>query len=123
ELLSSQILVCLRGGDARRVTTKNPGGKGTCDLGGGSGLAPRTGFEPVTLRLTAACSTVELPRNGVAPREPLAQPQQRGIYTGWGCDVKSFVALATVCDAVASALTEQGPLLPGLNPGSNGPCS
>src|SRR5262249_11392538 len=33
-------------------------------------MAPRTGFEPVTLRLTAACSTVELPRNGneLAPR-------------------------------------------------------
>ena len=27
-------------------------------------MAPRAGFEPATLRLTAACSTVELPRNG-----------------------------------------------------------
>ncbi len=27
-----------------------------------SGGAPRVGFEPTTLRLTAACSTVELPR-------------------------------------------------------------
>ena len=26
-------------------------------------LAPRVGFEPTTLRLTAGCSTVELPRN------------------------------------------------------------
>ena len=26
-------------------------------------LAPRAGFEPATLRLTAGCSTVELPRN------------------------------------------------------------
>ena len=26
-------------------------------------LAPRTGFEPVTCRLTAECSTTELPRN------------------------------------------------------------
>src|SRR6476661_814120 len=28
-----------------------------------SGLAPRAGFEPATLRLTAGCSAVELPRN------------------------------------------------------------
>ena len=28
-------------------------------------LAPRVGFEPTTLRLTAECSTVELPRNMV----------------------------------------------------------
>jgi hypothetical protein len=26
-------------------------------------MAPRTGFEPVTLRLTAECSTIELPGN------------------------------------------------------------
>lgn len=26
-------------------------------------LAPRVGFEPTTLRLTAGCSAVELPRN------------------------------------------------------------
>jgi hypothetical protein len=26
-------------------------------------MAPRVGFEPTTLRLTAACSTVELSRN------------------------------------------------------------
>jgi hypothetical protein len=26
-------------------------------------LAPRVGFEPTTLRLTAGCSTIELPRN------------------------------------------------------------
>ena len=28
-------------------------------------LAPRVGFEPTTLRLTAGCSAVELPRNDV----------------------------------------------------------
>ena len=28
----------------------------------GQELAPRVGFEPTTLRLTAACSTIELPR-------------------------------------------------------------
>ena len=28
----------------------------------GMNLAPRVGFEPTTLRLTAECSTVELPR-------------------------------------------------------------
>ena len=26
-------------------------------------MAPRAGFEPATLRLTAGCSAVELPRN------------------------------------------------------------
>jgi hypothetical protein len=29
-------------------------------------LAPRVGFEPTTLRLTAGCSTVELPRNNAS---------------------------------------------------------
>src|SRR5712692_10543037 len=29
-------------------------------------LAPRVGFEPTTLRLTAGRSTIELPRNGAA---------------------------------------------------------
>src|ERR1700737_1292073 len=29
-------------------------------------LAPRAGFEPATQRLTAACSTTELPGNGAA---------------------------------------------------------
>ena len=29
--------------------------------------APRVGFEPTTLRLTVACSTVELPRKGRGP--------------------------------------------------------
>ena len=30
-------------------------------------MAPRVGFEPTTLRLTAGCSTVELSRNKVCP--------------------------------------------------------
>src|SRR2546427_1573832 len=48
-----------------------------------SELAPERGFEPRTLRLTAACSTVELLRNGsvefysVAAAEPLADPRSR----------------------------------------------
>ena len=28
-------------------------------------MAPRTGFEPVTTRLTAECSTIEPPRNAL----------------------------------------------------------
>ena len=28
-------------------------------------LAPRVGLEPTTLRLTAGCSAIELPRNSV----------------------------------------------------------
>src|SRR5580765_6032631 len=34
----------------------------------GAELAPRVGFEPTTLRLTAGCSAVELPRNEAACR-------------------------------------------------------
>ncbi|CDI40632.1 conserved protein of unknown function [Tepidanaerobacter acetatoxydans Re1] len=30
----------------------------------GINMAPRVGFEPTTLRLTAECSTAELSRNG-----------------------------------------------------------
>ena len=29
-------------------------------------MAPRTGFEPVTTRLTAECSTIEPPRNALS---------------------------------------------------------
>lgn len=32
-------------------------------------VAPRVGFEPTTLRLTAGCSAVELPRNLVAVKD------------------------------------------------------
>lgn len=34
-----------------------------------SKMAPRAGFEPATLRLTAGCSAVELPRNEVGRPE------------------------------------------------------
>src|SRR6476619_4593135 len=54
---------------------KNPGDKRTCDLGDFRERAPRTGFEPVTLRLTAACSTVELPRNGGGAPDAYQQRQ------------------------------------------------
>ena len=30
-------------------------------------MAPRAGFEPATERLTAVCSTTELPRNNIIP--------------------------------------------------------
>lgn len=35
-------------------------------------MAPRVGFEPTTLRLTAGCSTVELPRKVkvIIPKNP-----------------------------------------------------
>ena len=33
-------------------------------------VAPRAGFEPATLRLTAGCSTVELPRNEAGDTPP-----------------------------------------------------
>ena len=35
-----------------------------------SRTAPRVGLEPTTLRLTAACSTIELSRNGVLTKQP-----------------------------------------------------
>lgn len=31
-------------------------------------MAPRVGLEPTTLRLTAGCSAIELPRNGDVSR-------------------------------------------------------
>ena len=40
-----------------------------------SKLAPRVGFEPTTLRLTAGCSAVELPRKSVCSR--------RATASGW----------------------------------------
>ncbi len=35
-------------------------------------VAPRAGFEPATKRLTAACSTTELPRNNVLEEDFIA---------------------------------------------------
>jgi hypothetical protein len=46
-------------------------------------LAPRVGFEPTTLRLTAGCSTVELPRNDLrreAGTRPLDDQQGEAVY-------------------------------------------
>src|SRR5262245_26242126 len=52
------------GGSARIGRWAGPG----CDGTGWEGVAPRVGFEPTTSRLTAGCSTTELPRNsGYAP--------------------------------------------------------
>ena len=39
-------------------------------------MAPRTGFEPVTYRLTAGCSTAELSRN---------------IYSGISCRRRRYI--------------------------------
>src|ERR1700759_5805087 len=42
----------------------NGGSRGTVRVGGcREVLAPRSGFEPATIRLTVECSTAELPRN------------------------------------------------------------
>ncbi len=40
-----------------RQNKKTPDGVFLCEV------APRVGLEPTTLRLTAECSTIELPRN------------------------------------------------------------
>ncbi len=39
-------------------------------------LAPRVGLEPTTLRLTAACSTIELSRNGIGISTPKIYPKR-----------------------------------------------
>ena len=44
-------------------------------------MAPRVGFEPTTLRLTAGCSAVELPRNNSA----LSLAQESIIRISFGC--------------------------------------
>ena len=50
-------------------------------------LAPRVGFEPTTSRLTAGCSTTELPRIS-----------GDGIYTG-SAACKRFALISTICDS------------------------
>ena len=42
-------------------------------------LAPRAGLEPATLRLTAECSTIELPRNKANTAEPIVRPKLQFI--------------------------------------------
>ena len=45
---------------ARKERWRQPRGRWRSER---NSLAPRVGFEPTTLRLTAECSTIELPRN------------------------------------------------------------
>ena|GEM_PF-2201339 len=57
-------------------------------------MAPRAGFEPATKRLTAACSTTELPRK--APYNPTHNKelcQDLDAYFVWG---GSFMAASSV---------------------------
>ena len=42
-------------------------------------MAPRAGFEPATLRLTAECSTIELPRNDLTQALSLEQTPSRAV--------------------------------------------
>ena len=49
----------IRSGESVQTKKEPP----TCAGGSWSFMAPRVGFEPTTLRLTAGCSAVELPRN------------------------------------------------------------
>ena len=59
-------------------------------------LAPRAGFEPATLRLTAGCSAVELPRNiGCAGR---SAPRGRGVVTA-SCSLQAHRALGKTSDS------------------------
>ncbi len=54
-------------------------------------LAPRAGFEPATLRLTAGCSTIELPRSDYTKdyREliPFRQGSHATFYFDWDDEV------------------------------------
>src|SRR5215468_5477143 len=44
-------------------------------------MAPRVGFEPTTLRLTAGCSAVELPRNVAGPLRERLGARTGGEFT------------------------------------------
>ena len=46
---------------AEPIQIHKPGTRPACRIW----LAPRAGFEPATYRLTADCSTIELPRNEI----------------------------------------------------------
>ena len=68
-------MTVIRGADAEPGTT----------AGGPRNLAPRAGFEPATNRLTAGCSTTELPRNdassgGFAPYNKRSPALQSGNF-------------------------------------------
>src|SRR5689334_1402589 len=63
-------------------TSRQAVNQGTDDVWGIS-LAPRVGLEPTTLRLTAECSTIELPRN-----DRWAQPLQQ---RSWNLSISSLV--------------------------------
>ena len=43
-------------------------------------MAPRVGFEPTTNRLTAGCSTTELPRNISSAPMTTQGPSEAGLY-------------------------------------------
>ena len=61
---SGSVRTMKNGSIRRRICPKFvPGGLEACEK-----WAPRAGFEPATLRLTAGCSTVELPRNAGGTR-------------------------------------------------------
>ena len=53
-------------------------------------MAPRAGFEPATKRLTAACSTTELPRNSKIKLHDLESNQSKCIIAKDKCLIYSF---------------------------------
>src|SRR5262245_56278561 len=79
-------------------------------------LAPRAGFEPATLRLTAGCSAVELPRNAW-DRAPHTGPGRAltGAIGGVTRSVNSSRLRpgATGCDQMRLAATGCGQVRPG----------
>ena len=54
-------------------------------------LAPRVGLEPTTARLTAACSTIELPRNLKAQQNGLRNSGSPGRTRTYNSAVNSRV--------------------------------
>ena len=57
-------------------------------------MAPRVGFEPTTYRLTAECSTVELPRNIKRNADPYKK--SKAMLCIW-TDSAGKIALPGVC--------------------------
>src|SRR5580692_11030350 len=65
-------------------------------------LAPRAGFEPATNRLTAGCSTTELPGNG-AHRWCGRYNKRAAALQSHNCDPRSTLPAGTICCAQIAA--------------------
>ena len=73
-------------------------------------MAPRTGFEPVTTRLTAECSTIEPPRNALLLPLPVSYLTPTGLLLY--CFFWEVLAAWNLFQAAPSSLSRQRPTLP-----------